>query len=245
MLLRVVPTGASLPPAPNRSQSALVDPAGARKFVHTLVRARTHSDVHSPAASFSGSATTSATEAEPTSDGVLGFDRLGVTCASSVSVPWLEEESIRRATGLLPRRLRLRGRGGVGSFSPQDAQCSARANCCATSTVVACVSPRPSRRKSKQHQRHSRESSSSALSLAIISGIAAKPTSDQQRQCMCACSNQLERHCRWPFMTTSAMPLRWPTKPPCFYDQFAQSGRRQVNARSAELPAASTSPGTG
>ena len=30
-----------------------------------------------------------------------------------------------------------------------------------------------------------------------------------------------------------------------FYYPFAQSGRRQVNARSAERPAASTYPGTG
>ena len=30
---------------------------------------------------------------------------------------------------------------------------------------------------------------------------------------MCACSNQLERHCRWPFMTTITMPLRWPNQP--------------------------------
>ena len=67
--------------------------------------------------------------------------------------------------------------------------------------------------KSKQLQRHNRESSSSALPLAIISGIAAKPTSDQQRQCMCACSNPLERHCRWPFMATITMPLRWPNQP--------------------------------
>ena len=63
--------------------------------------------------------------------------------------------------------------------------------------------------KSKQLQRHNRESSSSALPRAIISGIAAKPISGQQRQCMCACSNQLERHCRWPFMTAMARPLRF------------------------------------
>ena len=63
--------------------------------------------------------------------------------------------------------------------------------------------------KSKQLQRHNRESSSSALPRAIINGVAAKPINDQQRQCMCACSNQLERHCRWPFMTTMARPQRF------------------------------------
>ena len=174
LLPRVAPTGAPPPSGPHRLYPRLLSgrtstPRAPANLCTPTKGARESTDVHSPTASSSGSTTAPATEAEPASDGVrgfdrfgvtcaslvsapwlpasdgvLGFDRFGVTCASSVSAPWLEAELQRRATGRL--RLRLLGRSGQGNFSPEDAQCSARANCAATSASIAPVPPRPSRR---------------------------------------------------------------------------------------------------